>query len=199
MTPVISGGSDRHRENAGRVEHDRGRATLIRDDAGVETRASGGVFVAVDVDERDGLTDIDGQLARNEIARVVADDANFQRFRLQFDDSSTFLRGCAAAASSAASAAARPLVFRVSGSAVVVVVPAAPSAPTVTRAVVVVLRKRERAALVRCGLEQQQAAAAAAIACAARLRFPRGSAWFLAGVRVMLCSLNRSVSSTTTR
>jgi hypothetical protein len=40
------------------------------------------VLVAVDVDEGDGLTDIDSQLTRYEVARVVADDANFQGSRL---------------------------------------------------------------------------------------------------------------------
>jgi hypothetical protein len=80
-------------KNARCVEHDRGRPALIRDDAGVETGAGGGVLVAVDVDESDGLADVDGQLARDEVARVVADDADFERSCRHLGDDAAFFRG----------------------------------------------------------------------------------------------------------
>jgi hypothetical protein len=106
----------------------------------------------VDVDERDGLTDVDGQLARNKIARVIADNTNFQRFCLQFDFCRCFhgLVGCFGRVR---------CVFRIAGSTVVLIVPTSTPATTATRAVIVpVLGKCEPVALMCGGLEQQQAA-----------------------------------------
>ena len=100
------------------------------------------MLVAVGVDEGDGLPEVDGQLARNEIARVVADDANFQRSP-QFDALLTCPPRLTALFRPPSAA-----LLRVARPTVVLVVASPRLDPTVTRAVVVVLGKRERTAPV---------------------------------------------------